>query len=181
MLGRLVARLLILSLTLVLVAVSATSPVEARKNSGAAGSSAQETPEVSFSLNRLPENPRRYSLIISDADEHNMSGTFSVEQLQILRAIMTEAEKFAVTAEAVGGKEPITTRFIDKNEPAFLCDVQKNGMESAFFLTLTTEIGRVTLNAGKIIRSTKREQGIFFELLSRLEAILPKLPAQPGK
>jgi hypothetical protein len=177
---KLVAKLLISSLTGLAVAFAATATVEGAKSGYSGASVANQSPEISFNLNRLPENPKLYSLVISDTDEHVISGTFSVEQLQILRVMMVEAEKFALTAETVGGKEPITTRFFDKQEAAFLCDVQKTGMESSLFLTLTTEAGRMTLNAGRIIRSTRREQGIFFDLLARLEALLPKLPA-PSK
>jgi hypothetical protein len=135
----------------------------------------------SFSLTQAPENPRQYSLVISDDDEHTISGMFSIEQLQILRAIMTEAEKFALNDEAVGTKDPATTRFTDKQENAFIIDVQKVGNQSDLFLTLNTDIGRMTVNAGKIIRSNRREGGFFFDLLSRLESVLPKLPAKPSK
>lgn len=138
-----------------------------------------QAPEVGFTLTRLPENARRYSLIIYDTDERSISGTFSVEQLQILRAIMVEAEKFAMSGDAVGVKDPITTRFKDKQERAFIVDVQKLGNQSALFLTLKTEIGRMTVEAGKTSRATRREEGFFFDLLSRLESTLPKLPAQP--
>jgi hypothetical protein len=110
-----------------------------------------------------------------------VSGTFSVEQLQILRAIMVEAEKFAFSEEAVGTKEPITTRFMDKQEPAFIVDVQKVGNQGQLFLTLQTETGRMTWEAGRVFRSTRRQEGFFFDLLSRLESVLPKLPAQPRK
>lgn len=173
-------RLLRLLLSVLLITSSAASPLAVAVNGETHGRPAQNSPDVTFVLNRLQENPKLYSLVISDTDEHVISGTFSIERLQILRAILVEAEKFALTSEAVGAKEPITTRFMDKQEAAFICDVQKTGMESEFFLTLSTESGRLTLNAGRIIRSTKREQGIFFELLSRLEAVLPKLPA-PSK
>jgi hypothetical protein len=47
---------------------------------------------------------------------------------------MNEAAKFAVTTEGVGAKEPITTRFMDKQEPVFVVDVQKDGAQSLFFL-----------------------------------------------
>jgi len=140
-----------------------------------------ELQEGSFSLVPLPENPKRYSLSISDEDEHSLSGSFSADQLQILRAIMAEAEKFALTSEATATKEPVTTRFMDKQEPAFIVDVQKSGNQSLLFLTLKTEIGRMTWEAGRIIRSTRREEGFFFDLLTRLESILPKLPSQPPK
>jgi hypothetical protein len=168
----------ILSLSLFVVAAGGVS---AASLSGAPVRAAQEPADVSFVLNRVSENSTMYSLVISDTDERVISGTFSLERLQILRAIMIEAEKFAMTSEAVGAKEPITTRFLDKQEPAFVCDVQKIGMESAFFLTLMTDNGRSTLNAGRLIRSTRREEGIFFDILSRLETILPKLPAKSVK
>lgn len=137
--------------------------------------------EVSFSLTRLAENPKQYGLVISDADEHTISGSFSVDQLQILRAIMVEAETFAMTEEAVGTKEPITTRFMDKQEPAFIVDVQKRVNQSQLFLTLKTETGVMTWTAGRVVRNTRREEGFFFDLLSRLESALPKLPAQSPK
>jgi len=131
-----------------------------------------------FSLTRLSENARQYSLVMSDGDEQTISGNFSVDQLQILKAIMTEAEKFALSGEAAGTRESITTRFTDKQESAFIIDVEKLGPQSTLFFTLKTEIGRITLNAGRIIRSTRREEGFFFDLLSRLEGALPKLPAK---
>jgi hypothetical protein len=132
-------------------------------------------------LNRLPENPRQYILVVSDEDEQTIAGSFSVDQLQILRSIMLEAEKFALTGEAAGTTQPITTRFMDKQEPAFVFDVQKLGTQSSLFFTFKTEIGRKTWMSGRINRSTRREEGFFFDLLSRLESDLPKLPAQPPK
>jgi len=143
--------------------------------------SANGSQVFSFSLTQTPENPRRYSLVISDDDEHTISGLFSIDQLQILRAIMTEAEKFALNEEAVGTKDPATTRFTDKQERAFIIDVQKAGNRSDLFLTLSTALGRMTASAGTVIRSNRREQGFFFDLLSRLESVLPKLPVKPSK
>jgi hypothetical protein len=137
--------------------------------------------ETSFSLTRLPEDPNQYSLVVSGPDERTISGPFTVDRLLILRGIMTEAEKFALTEEGVGMKDPITTRFTDSVERAFIVDVQKAGNQSLLFLTLTTEQGRLTVDAGRINRSTRRKEGFFFELLSRLESILPKPPAQTSK
>lgn len=178
---RLVASLLISSLTCLAVAVAATATVEEAKSGHGGAKAANQSPEVSFNLNRLLENPKLYNLIMSDTDEHVISGTFSLEQLQILRAIMVEAEKFSLSDEAVGTKAPITTRFMDKQEPAFIVDVQKAANQAQLFLTLQTETGRMTWEAGRIIRSSRREDGFFFDLLSRLESVLPKLPTQPRK
>jgi len=130
--------------------------------------------DVTFTLTRLPENAKQYSLVLSDQDERNISGVFSVDQLQILRAIMIEAEKFARSDEAVGAKEPVITRFADKQEKAFQVDVEKIGSQSRLFVTLNTEIGRMTADAGRVNRSIKREEGFFFDLLSRLDVELPK-------
>jgi hypothetical protein len=94
---------------------------------------------------------------------------------------MAEAEKFALAGEPAGTKEAVTTRFMDKQEPAFIVDVQKSANQSLLFLTLKTEIGRMTWEAGKITRSARREEGFFFDLLTRLEKILPKLPSQSPK
>jgi len=135
----------------------------------------------SFSLTQTSDNPRKYSLVISDDDEHSISGIFSIEQLQILKAIMTEAEKFALNEEGVGATESTTTRFTDKQETAFVLDVEKLGTQSGLFLTVKSEVGRMTVNAGKLFRRSKREEGFFFDLLSRLESVLPKLPAKPSK
>ena len=172
--GRLVLELLVSSLMVVLVGVI---PLEAG-NRDRQNNAAIELQGVSFTLTRLPENPSLYSLVISDDDEHTISGSFSLEQLQILRAIMSDAEKLALSGDALGTKEPTTTRFMDKQEGAFIVDVEKLGIQSRLFLTLKTEIGRMTVNAGRVIRSTRHEEGFFFDLLSRLESILPKLPVQ---
>jgi len=130
--------------------------------------------DVTFTLTRLPENPKQFSLVLSDPDERSISGVFSDDQLQILRAIMIEAEKFALSEEAVGAKEPIITRFADKKDKAFVVDVEKLGTQSRLLMTVNSEIGRMTADAGRINRSTRREEGFFFDLLSRLESVLPK-------
>ncbi|HTG17004.1 MAG TPA: hypothetical protein VK747_17275 [Blastocatellia bacterium] len=175
--GLLSKRALILTLGFI-TAASAASPA---KNTDNRYAPEGEPQEISFSLIQVPENPKQYTLAISDTDERAVSGLFSVDQLQILRAIMIEAEKFAMTAEAVGAKQPITTRFKDKQEPAFVVDVQKDANQTRLFFTLKTEIGRLTWDAGRIIRSTRREEGFFFSLLSRLEQALPKQPGQSPK
>jgi len=169
-----------LCLSCCVFAIPSNGKGEAAKNASEAGLGERIPQEFSFSLTRLPEKPNQYSLVLSDGDEKSISGIFSVDQLQILRAIMTEAEKFAVNDEAAGTKDPITTRFEDKQENAFVVDVEKSGNQSKLFLTLTSEIGRMTVDAGKVIRSTRREEGFFFDLLGRLESTLPKA-AKPAK
>ena len=133
--------------------------------------------DVTYTLSQLPENPKQYSLVLSDQEERSISGVFSVDQLQILKALMTEAEKFALSEESVGAKAPIITRFADKQEQAFVIDVEKLGNQSRLFVTINSEIGRMTADAGRINRSIRREEGFFFDLLKRLESMLPKGPS----
>jgi len=157
--------------------------VEASSSIGSVGSAVRTVDafqEFSFTLTRIPENPRQYSLVLSDGDEKSISGIFSVDQLQMLRALMAEAQKFAFNGDAAGTKEPITTRFEDKQENSFIVDVEKSENQSKLFLTLSSEIGRMTVDAGRVSRSTRREEGFFFDLLARLETMLPK-SAKPAK
>lgn len=137
---------------------------------------AQDKPakDVTFILNRLPESPGQYSLALADQEERTISGVFSVSQLLLLRALMTEAEKFALSTEGVGQKEAVITRFADKQEQSFIIDVEKLGNQSKLFLTLNTELGRMTAEGGSLNRVTKREAGFFFDLLDRLDALDPK-------
>jgi hypothetical protein len=130
--------------------------------------------DVTFILSRLPENPGQYSLALADQEERSISGVFSVSQLLLLRALMTEAEKFALSTEGVGQKEAVVTRFVDKQEQSFIVDVEKLGNQSKLFLTLNTELGRMTAEGGSLNRVTKREDGFFFDLLDRLDALTPK-------
>jgi hypothetical protein len=117
--------------------------------------------------------------VISDDDEHVASGVFTIEHLEVFRLVMIEAEKFALNGDAVGTKEAITTRFMDQHQRALMVDVEKLGNQSRLFITLATETGRLSAEAGRVIRSSRREEGFFFDLLSRLESILPKAPVKP--
>jgi hypothetical protein len=170
---------LLITFLLVALTAAAMGTVRAAQYPAEQLTERNEVQEVSFSLAPQPENPKHYILAISDDNERSISGSFSVDQLQILRALMVEAEKFAITGESAGTTEPITTRFLDNQELAFVVDVQKDGRQSLLFLTVKTEIGRMTWRAGKIIRSTTRKEGFFFALLSRVESTLPKLKQSP--
>lgn len=139
------------------------------------------SPDVNFSFQQNPEDRSRFALAVSDSEERSISGLFTVQQLMVLQAIMAEAEKFALTEESAGTDKPNTIRFYDKREAAFLVDVQKLGNRSQFYFTLETEIGRLTVNAGAINRSTRKEEGFFFTLLDKLESEIAKVSRQSAK
>jgi hypothetical protein len=160
---------------LIVVLLNLLIPVTTMAQSAGASS------DANFSLSPSSEDRTQFNLILYESEEHSVSGLFSIQQLKILQAIMAEAEKFSLTQEAVGTDKPNTTRFYDKQEGAFIVDVQKLGNRSQFFFTLETEIGRVTVNAGAINRSNKREEGFFFLLLDKVEAEIAKLYRQSPK
>jgi hypothetical protein len=138
-------------------------------------------PDFTFNLTRVPEDLARYSLVISDSDEHVISSAFSISQLETLKAVLLEAEKFALNEERVGANEPLTTRFQDNREQGFTVDVEKFRNQSRLFLTLTTDGSSQTAEAGRVNRTTRREVGFFFDLVSRLESMFPKQPPKSNK
>lgn len=164
-----------------MLCTAATGQISGIENQTGATLPAGQLPDFTFTLTRVPEPPLRYSLVISDSDEHVISYEFSMSQLESLRAVLLEAEKFAFSEEAVGTKEPLTTRFQDGKEQAVTVDVEKFGNLSRLYLTLTAEAASQTAEAGRLNRTTRRESGFFFELVSRLEAIFPKPPAKSPK
>ena len=113
-----------------------------------------------------------FDLMVSDGDEAVVSGAFSKSQVEVFRNVLIEAQKFALNEEEVGKAEPKTTRFASESEPALIVDVTKLDDQSQIFITLTTELGQLTIEAGTVERHSKREQGPFFTLLSRVQSLL---------
>jgi len=140
------------------------------------GSLAIAEPQEGGPTLRLARNagvPDKYDLIMSDGDEAVVSGTFSKSQVETFRNILLEARKFASNEEEVGNQEPKTTRIASESEPAFIVDVTKLDDQSQIFITLTTDVGQLTIEAGNVQRRSKREQGVFISLLTRMQALLP--------
>lgn len=175
-----ISKLLMLA-SFAMLCTAASGQVAGAENQTAATFTAGQLPDFTFILTRLPESPVRYSLVISDSDEHVISYSFSISQLESLRAVLLEAEKFALSEEGIGTNEPLTTRFQDGKEQAFTVDVEKFRNLSRLYLTLTVDASSQTAEAGRINRTTRRESGFFFDLVSRLEAMFPKPPANPAK
>ena len=123
-------------------------------------------------LARSGRNLKTFDLMVSDGDETVVSGTFSKTQVGVFRNLLVEAQKFALNEEEVGKQEPKTTRFASESEPALIVDVTKLDDQSQIFITLTTDVGQLTIEAGNVQRHSKREQGAFFTLLSRMQSLL---------
>src|ERR1051325_11019532 len=85
----------------------------------------------SFFIEAIDDNQARFSVLFNDVDNRTVADTFMRSQIEIFEALMVEAKNFAETNEAVGTRAaPKTTRFVDKNEKAFIIDVTKIGEES---------------------------------------------------
>ena len=134
-----------------------------------------------FSLDLSNESTTDFALILSDGEETSVSGTFFIYQLYNFRDLLLEARKFAFTDEAAGKDEPVITRFANKEERAFTIDVSKRGNQSQFFVTIKTLIGQMTVDAGTVSRTDKREEGLLFDMLKRVQLMIARSTGQPIK
>ncbi len=166
------------------VLISTAGPAPGREFASAKTSRADQgtrkpASTARFSLDQSDENSNDFALILSDGEEKSVSGMFFIGQLYTFRELLLEARKFAFTEEAVGKDEPITTRFSNKDERAFTIDVSKRGNQSQFFVTIKTLIGSMTVDAGAVNRSDKKEEGLLFEMLKRVEVMIARSTGQP--
>jgi len=111
---------------------------------------------------------------MSDQEGKIVTGEFRLAQINVFEAIMIEAEKFAVSPQDVGTSKPVITRFYDKQEPSFFVDVAKMGNDSQFFITVKSLTDQVTVDTGRIKRSTPKAKVFFHEVLAQIKAAKPK-------
>lgn len=130
----------------------------------------RSTSGESFHLAPSLDAPSKFNLIVSAGDESVISGVFTVEQIQAIYAVLEETSRFAFSEEAVGAREPVTTRFSSEAAPGFAVDVTKFDNQSQFFITISTSIGHITLDGGAVKRSEKKEEGFFFDILSNVKS-----------
>ena len=129
-----------------------------------------------FNVVREADSPDKFDLMISNGDEAVVSGVFSKSQMQVFRNVLLEARKFAMSEEEVGKQQPKTTRISSHSEPALFIDVSKTADQSQLYITLSTESGHMTIEGGTVQRRLRREEGLFFTLLSRVQSLVPESP-----
>ncbi|HLG18081.1 MAG TPA: hypothetical protein VJH03_26805 [Blastocatellia bacterium] len=122
-----------------------------------------------FYIAPMHDLPGQFSLVLADADNRTVADAFRADQIIIFEAILSEAKRFAQTDEAVGKRKPITTRFYDKREPAFMVDVAKLGSRSQFFVTVTCLTGQLTMDAGSLRRGDEKASPLFYDILKRVQ------------
>jgi hypothetical protein len=174
----------VLGLSTFLAPVSAlakAAPLTSQETYALAKESKKSPTGATFIFIRDRETLTDYNLIISDGEEGIVSTSFSATQLEVIQSLLAEAKKFALTEEAVGMSKPLVTRFFDEQELEIVIDVMKFKNESHFFVTLQSEIGSLTVEAGNINRGKKTEEGFFSDMLLRVESELSKSRKLSGK
>jgi hypothetical protein len=113
-------------------------------------------PHPSFYIQPITETPGVFSLLLSDANNRSVAGTYRAAQLVIFEAVLEAALQFGETGEDIGK----TTRFADKNERGLIVDVEKTPKASRFFVTLSYLQSKITVDAGSIVRGDKEEHKV---------------------
>jgi hypothetical protein len=117
----------------------------------------------------------QYTILLSDAESHTLTGNFVRPQIDIFEALLQAAKDFALTDEEAGTKaQPKVTRFMDKNEKGIIIDVQKAGPISHFYLTMQSLFGKMTIDAGTIervkpIAGKEPPEPLFYKIISRVQ------------
>jgi hypothetical protein len=129
---------------------------------------------ASFYLAPIPHLQNQYSMLLTDADNRAVAGTFMQSQIVTFQALVIAAREFAETNEGVGTiAKPVTTRFQEKDDPSFAIDVQKTATHSRFFVSMSSLAGRISLDAGAVKRGSKEQNdALFLKILPRVEAVL---------
>lgn len=127
---------------------------------------------ASFFIAPITDNPNHFSLLLGDADNRTVADSFTLAQIELFQSVMVEAQKFAENNEAAGTVDaPKITRFYDKKEPAIIVDVEKAGMQTRIFVTLSCLTGHITVEAGTFKRDGKEHQTPFSNFISRIQTV----------
>ena len=132
---------------------------------------------ASFYVGPVDGAPGRFSMLLTDNEQKFVQESYLVIQLEVIAALMTEAQKFAKTEESADKFKPVITRFADKQEPTFMVDVEKKGDQSRFYVTIRAVGGaKLTVDMGALKRSDVDskpfESGLYFKLLERIRAAI---------
>ena len=108
-----------------------------------------------------------------------VAGTFTQRQIDVFEAVLQSAKEFAQTDEAVGKSAPIITRLMDQHEWSLFVDVSKVGDRSKLYVTLITPGGKLTADAGEIVRGSKKEPAaLLLKMLSQVQEAKAAAPPQ---
>ena len=136
---------------------------------------------ASFYVGPVDGAPGRFSMLLTDSEQKFVQESYLVNQLEVIAAVMVEAQKFSRTEESAGTIKPVITRFSDKQEPTFMVDVEKKGDHSRFYVTIKAVGGtKLTVDMGVIKRSdpNPNQDGLFVKLLDRIQVSIEEVRRQ---
>ena len=111
-----------------------------------------------------------FSVLLTDANGKSVTGNFTFQQVEVFEAVLEAAKAFALNNEKVGTGTPIITRLMEQHEWSLFVDVSKVGDESRFYVSLVTPTGKLTTEAGKIIRTgNKPPSALLLKMLSQVQ------------
>jgi hypothetical protein len=116
--------------------------------------------------------------LLADDQGRTLEEFIQLDKLPILEAIVSEAIKFGLTEESVGGTKPLTTRFSDKQAPNFVVDVSKVAKQTRFYVTINGLRGRLTIDAGTIKRGDPDATALLNEIHTKIQAVQAQNPIQ---
>lgn len=169
----------LVSIWVLAMLVTATVSAQEKKKS-TRDLSEQQVLEFERKAHKPPSGPGLYiapiqgtndfSVLLTDANNASISNILNQHQLEVFEGLLQAAKEFAQTDEAVGPVSPVTTRLMDKDEPSLIVDVSKTGTRSRVYVTLLGIKGRLTADAGEIIRGSKKEPNApFLKMLSQVQ------------
>jgi hypothetical protein len=123
-----------------------------------------------FQITPIEQVKGMYLALIADDQGRTLEEFFLFEKLPVLEAIVSEAKKFGLTEESVGGAKPLTTRFSDKQLPNFLVDVSKVAKRTHFYVTMLNQKGKITVDAGEIKRGDPEATAMLYDILTKIQA-----------
>jgi hypothetical protein len=125
---------------------------------------------VTFQLSPIDSVKGVCLALLADGQGKTLEEFLLYDKLPILEAIVTEAKNFGLTEEAVGRGKAEITRFSDKQVPNFVVDVSKLGKQTQFYVTMQTQQGKITLDAGTIKRDDPNATAYLYDILAKIQS-----------
>ncbi|MEK6323468.1 MAG: hypothetical protein AABN33_17655 [Acidobacteriota bacterium] len=123
-----------------------------------------------FYIAPLEGSKGRFSVLLTDANGKSVTGTFTLQQVEVFEAVLEASKAFALTDEKVGSAAPIITRLMEQHEWSLFVDVSKIGNQSRLYVSLITPTGKLTAEAGEITRGSKKEpSALLLKMLSQVQ------------
>jgi len=111
-----------------------------------------------------------FSVLLTDANGKSVTGTFTLQQVEVFEAVLEASKEFALNNDKVGSGTPIVTRLMEQHEWSLFVDVSKIGDESRLYVSLVTPTGKLTTEAGQINRASKKPpSALLLKMLSQVQ------------